>query len=637
MKQNESTSHRRLFLLTACLVWIVGPSNGLPQLLGAAPGTVAWRVERPGSRWGTPAVAPDGSIYAVAAPPLPGRSVLVALQPGGAERWNAELAPGQYHPPMVNSTGNVIVTRSGSISIGPLTCTPGRTALTFASIVSVSSNSIDALTAFSLEGTPLWNLGLRLNHASIPVLQADDSVHLGGSDPLRPATYAIVAADGSLRARGPMQTLSGGGSPEPVSGLPPHIGSDGTVVYLTFGSFYLSPVPVAVAVSNAFPVFVQGPAGAAAVGPGDRMAIPQADGLSLRTADGEEFARWRGGEVTSSPVSAANGTLFFGSLGNRLHAVSESGEELWSVDTGDVVRSTPVLLESGAVAAVTASGRLFAVDSSGLLLWELRLTEPVTAHLNMLPDGRILVGGDGGTLWCVESGFSLAEEGWPKWQGDPANRGRSLAAPVPLTAPEGVSASDKGGLEVRWRSVPGARSYRVWRDARPDFSSAELVRSTSFPAIADFRIQNGVEHFYRVEAVRGSEIGPPSAPVSVVPRKLLWRKVIADTTSGIAAQQDGTLIVTAGVGKDRWLMALDPDGVERWRRPLTWLLYQPPVVTADDTIWVNAGHELHQFKSDGTPGVTVPSGAGPGLGLPGPLAVGQDGALYVVSTASQRA
>ena len=84
-----------------------------------------------------------------------------------------------------------------------------------------------------------------------------------------------------------------------------------------------------------------------------------------------------------TPPAIANGKLFFGSVTGEIHCLSAgSGEELWTVPTGE-----PIVFQ------------------------------PVVAG------GRVFVGTDSGGLICIETGDEN-DDGWFMWGADAAHNGR---------------------------------------------------------------------------------------------------------------------------------------------------------------------------------------------------------------------
>jgi len=81
---------------------------------------------------------------------------------------------------------------------------------------------------------------------------------------------------------------------------------------------------------------------------------------------------------------------------------------------------------------------------------------------------------------------------------------RGLPAPGGVTASQGTYSS---GVRVAWNGVSGAISYRIWRSASSDSSSAVNVGETSETAFTDTSATPGVTYYYWVQSKKWSLVG----------------------------------------------------------------------------------------------------------------------------------
>ncbi len=84
-----------------------------------------------------------------------------------------------------------------------------------------------------------------------------------------------------------------------------------------------------------------------------------------------------GGAVRSSPAIGSDGTVYVGSIDNKLYAINpKSGEKLWEFETGSVVESSPAIGSDGTVYVGSMDKKLYAIktDSKGLAKspWSMR-------------------------------------------------------------------------------------------------------------------------------------------------------------------------------------------------------------------------------------------------------------------------
>ncbi|MFO1459861.1 MAG: PQQ-binding-like beta-propeller repeat protein [Verrucomicrobiota bacterium] len=584
---------RSAFSTTLALVLLA------PLGAAAAPGDISWRRENSGSSWETPAVDAVGRIYALRIPAGSAPAALESLDAEGTQRWSVTLSARSHLPPVLDPKGNVMLARTNG-----------------------------AVRSLNPDGETLWLATLRMTSVTGLALDADGLFHVAGSDSTGAPVYEVLRPDGSIVSRG---VFAGSGTTTPFAfpERPPQIGSDGTTVYQGLGGGF-GPSGTQGGISNTVAFYLPKASGLSALGPADILIVPESDGLSIRSADGGEASRWSGAGISSSPILTPAGQICFGTVSNRLETVALDGSELWSMDAGAVIQSTPVCLENGTIIAATLAGRLFAVNSEGLLLWERILDGPVTAHLNVLPDGRIVAGDDAGTLWCVETGSHLAGTGWPKWQSDPGNGGRNRSPRMALAAPTQVRLDDEGALLISWSSVPGARKYEVWKDTRPEFDTATLFRPSVVGNTSDSTMTAGVPVYYRIRALGPDSAGPFSDIAGITPKKLLWNRSLGSQILGLARLKDATLVATVITESQGQLIALLPNGTERWRHPLPTLPRQGPVVAEDGSFWISTAGALRQYHPDGSPGLVVLPGSAEGNGSMGAMALGQEGTLYVM-------
>jgi outer membrane protein assembly factor BamB len=71
----------------------------------------------------------------------------------------------------------------------------------------------------------------------------------------------------------------------------------------------------------------------------------------------------------SSPVIAADGTIYAGSTDGCLYAVLPDGTDECLYDTGAAIESTPVILDDGTIFVGSSNGNLYAITREGNDLW----------------------------------------------------------------------------------------------------------------------------------------------------------------------------------------------------------------------------------------------------------------------------
>ena len=69
-----------------------------------------------------------------------------------------------------------------------------------------------------------------------------------------------------------------------------------------------------------------------------------------------------GGEVSSSPAIAPNGTIYVGSNDHNLYAINPNGTKKWSYTTGNLVYSSPAIASDGTIYVGSANGKIYAIE-----------------------------------------------------------------------------------------------------------------------------------------------------------------------------------------------------------------------------------------------------------------------------------
>jgi len=151
---------------------------------------------------------------------------------------------------------------------------------------------------------------------------------------------------------------------------------------------------------------------------------------ALSPEDGS--VRWSldlGYEIMASPALGADGTIYQ-TAGPVLYAISPGGGVLWSwrMDAVSLTSASPVVSGDGTV-YVGASNGVFAIDGDGQLSWDFGTHGPVWAAPAIGLDGTVYVAASDSTLYAIREldggngGFDASP--WPVWRGNRQNTGRA--------------------------------------------------------------------------------------------------------------------------------------------------------------------------------------------------------------------
>lgn len=106
------------------------------------------------------------------------------------------------------------------------------------------------------------------------------------------------------------------------------------------------------------------------------------------------------GAISSAPAIDAEGTLYVGSFGNAITAVSSAGKVLWTFPTEEWVWATP-LLTDGTLYVGDQSGMLYAVDAAeGSEIWSTDLKSAILGT-PVLYEGTLYIGTEEGEVFSV--------------------------------------------------------------------------------------------------------------------------------------------------------------------------------------------------------------------------------------------
>jgi glucose dehydrogenase len=114
--------------------------------------------------------------------------------------------------------------------------------------------------------------------------------------------------------------------------------------------------------------------------------------------------RWSfqtGDDVLSSPAIAVDGTVY---VGSNVYALNGStGALQWNFATGGGVTSAPAIAADGTVYVGSANGQLFALNgSTGTVFWNLTISTAATSSPAIGVDGTLYIGFTTlYALWCA--------------------------------------------------------------------------------------------------------------------------------------------------------------------------------------------------------------------------------------------
>jgi|GEM_PF-2260460 len=349
---------------------------------------------------------------------------------------------------------------------------------------------------------------------------------------------------------------------------------------------------------------------------------PQRTGQSPYTGPEAPGLKWSfatGGEVWSSPVVGADGTIYVGSNDHNLYAINPDGTQKWSFETGFLIQSAPAIGADGTI--YVGSQDFHAINPDGTQKWTFETAGNILSSPAVVADGTIYVGSTRGRLYAINpDGTQKWSFYFPgSWIGDlymfPNIKSFAIGSDgiVYVHAPfpnHGFYAIDPDGNEK-------------WRVSIPFFVSTPAIGADGTVYVGS----SGEEgKLYAIDSDGTQEWSfTTGGPVTESP----------------AIGPDGTIYVASGDGK---LYAINPDGTQKWTSiPDSGLIGGAPTIGSDGTVYVSSyvppwpdDFRLAAINPDGTQKWSFTTGrpthSSPAIGADGTIYVGSmDNSIYAIT------
>ena len=339
--------------------------------------------------------------------------------------------------------------------------------------------------------------------------------------------------------------------------------------------------------------------------------------------------------IFSTPVVAANGTVYIGSADRNLYGLDDKGKEVWRFETGEIIDTAPALLDDQSLIIGSGDENMYKVSTDPAIpahqrvVWTFKPTLPtVEGQLvnwwegspNVGPDGVIYQGNTGGGAYAVNP------DGSAKW----AYQAQNSVWTVPAMADDGTTFW--GSLDLRMFALNSGGEQK-WQRTTLGYvtSSPALSGNTLFAGSFDSNV-------YALDAGTGA---------------VKWKYQTGDHiySSPALLEENGQLQqVIVGSG-DGLLYSLDPNGDVLWTydagAPIrsSPVIGQAPVAGGSPIVYVGAanGRVLAVNANDGSlrwsfdttsqdPALASRNqlNSSPALGKGGVYIGSQDGAVWFV-------
>ena len=339
--------------------------------------------------------------------------------------------------------------------------------------------------------------------------------------------------------------------------------------------------------------------------------------------------KWRfyfTGWLDDTPVIDNNGTIYckgaYEYLDRYLFAIYPNGTEKWKFKVdGLILGSSPAIAEDGTIYVGSWDCGLYAINSNGTLKWRFPSGGIIASSPTIGDDGTIYVGNANGIFSAINP------DGTEKWQYDTG--GDIYSAPA---------IDDNGTIYIgsldnylyalypngtlRWRFKTGDRIY-----GSPSIAEdGTIYIGSSWDSYLYALYPNGTLKW------KYGGAGTPNNPsigndgtiysgyldvlVALNPNGTLkWEFYIGDNRflgkSATAISSDGIIYVGTNIGDGAGgeIIAINPDGTERWRKRIArYWVDSSPSIGEDGTVYIGSAYDmgggyLHAFGSveDNTP------------------------------------
>jgi outer membrane protein assembly factor BamB len=280
-----------------------------------------------------------------------------------------------------------------------------------------------------------------------------------------------------------------------------------------------------------------------------------------------------GDPIFSVPALAADGTIYITSCDHYLYALRPNGTLKWKFNTGEIVSASPVIADDGTIYIGHSQGRVFAISPNGTELWHYDLTNDIYGSAALGMDGTIYIGSWDDRLYALNPNGTL------QWWFPTGNHVKG----VPSIAPDGTIYFGS------WDSY----LYALYPNGTMRWRCRVGSGTETTPALAeDGTIYVGGDALYAVY---------PNGTIR-------WTFYLGANrhifTSCPAVAMEGTIYVGVDIGSvdGGEMLAVNPDGTERWRKVISdeWV-DASPAIAADGTVYLGStggpSGYLHAFGS----------------------------------------
>jgi outer membrane protein assembly factor BamB len=278
--------------------------------------------------------------------------------------------------------------------------------------------------------------------------------------------------------------------------------------------------------------------------------------------------------IFSSPALGSDRSIYFGSGNGKLYALSPSGSEKWSFQTGAEIQSSPAVASDGSICFGSGDGKLYVLNFDGTEKWELPTGNSILSSPALGADGTIYVGSRDNNVYAVNPDGSI------KWT---FTTGRYVDS-SPVIGADGTVYIGSSDWNFYALHPDGSEKWRFTYGSGP---AGGLGAGTAIGSDGTLYVATGDAtmklHAFRPDGIHlwSFSFGPAMA---------------LTYASAPAIGSDGTIYVAAN---DRKLCAVNPDGTKKWEAFTGAYSQSSPAVGVDGMIYLSGDLALFAFDRNG--------------------------------------
>jgi len=318
------------------------------------------------------------------------------------------------------------------------------------------------------------------------------------------------------------------------------------------------------------------------------------------TADNPYDEKWRFGcdWVEGGSVIDDNGNIYFGDFDDYLYSLYPDGTLNWKYKTGDWIWSTPAIGDDGTIFIGTQDTKLYAINPNGTLKWKIGTGGSISSSPAIADDGTIYIGNFGNKIVAVNPNGTI------KWKYDTGD----VITSDPAISDNGIVyiGSQDSYLYALW---PNGTLY--WR-----FKTGTSIMGP--PSIAEdgtIYVGSWDDYLYALNpdgsmkwshpigegsAINPSIGGDDTIYIGYENLYAIYPNGTRRWTFSLGAERhiqgsspavcsDGIIYVGTNIGEGAGgeLIAINPDGTERWRKKIVkdWVDASPSI-GQDGTVYI---------------------------------------------------